>query len=71
MTEKFAADVLICGAGAAGLTLAIELARRGVSFRLIEKRSEARCGVAARCISSILAIPAHHSRWRDRNTAAA
>lgn len=30
-------DVLICGAGAAGLTLAIELARRGVNFRLIEK----------------------------------
>jgi 2-polyprenyl-6-methoxyphenol hydroxylase-like FAD-dependent oxidoreductase len=37
MTDDFAADVLICGAGAAGLTLAIELARRGVSFRLIEK----------------------------------
>ncbi|NLS20161.1 FAD-dependent oxidoreductase [Rhizobium sp. P40RR-XXII] len=37
MTEKFAADVLICGAGAAGLALAIDLARRGVSFRLIEK----------------------------------
>ncbi|MBB3213078.1 2-polyprenyl-6-methoxyphenol hydroxylase-like FAD-dependent oxidoreductase [Herbaspirillum sp. Sphag1AN] len=35
MTEKL--DVLICGAGAAGLTLAIELARRGVAFRLIEK----------------------------------
>ncbi|MGB3271045.1 MAG: FAD-dependent oxidoreductase [Rhodanobacter sp.] len=31
-------DVLICGAGAAGLTLAIDLARRGVRFRLIEKR---------------------------------
>jgi 2-polyprenyl-6-methoxyphenol hydroxylase-like FAD-dependent oxidoreductase len=31
-------DVLICGAGAAGLTLAIDLARRGVGFRLIEKR---------------------------------
>lgn len=30
-------DVLICGAGASGLTLAIELARRGVAFRLIEK----------------------------------
>jgi 2-polyprenyl-6-methoxyphenol hydroxylase-like FAD-dependent oxidoreductase len=30
-------DVLICGAGAAGLTLAIDLARRGVSARLIEK----------------------------------
>jgi len=33
-------DVLICGAGAAGLTLAIELARRGVSFRLLEKMNE-------------------------------
>ena len=30
-------DVLICGAGASGLTLAIDLARRGVSFRLIDK----------------------------------
>ncbi|WP_394789298.1 FAD-dependent oxidoreductase [Rhodoferax sp.] len=37
MTEKFAADVLICGAGAAGLTLAMDLARRGIPFRLIEK----------------------------------
>ena len=37
MTEDFAADVLICGAGAAGLTLAVDLARRGVSFRLIDK----------------------------------
>ncbi|QOG07413.1 FAD-dependent oxidoreductase [Aureimonas sp. OT7] len=40
MTEQFAADVLICGAGAAGLTLAIDLARRGVSFRLIEKMDD-------------------------------
>jgi 2-polyprenyl-6-methoxyphenol hydroxylase-like FAD-dependent oxidoreductase len=40
MTNDFAADVLICGAGAAGLTLAIDLARRGVSFRLIEKMAE-------------------------------
>ena len=40
MTNRFAADVLICGAGAAGLTLAIELARRGVSFRLIERMRE-------------------------------
>lgn len=30
-------DVLICGAGAAGLTLAIDLARRGVRYRLIDK----------------------------------
>ncbi|EJN07438.1 2-polyprenyl-6-methoxyphenol hydroxylase-like oxidoreductase [Bradyrhizobium sp. YR681] len=37
MTQQFTADVLICGAGAAGLTLAIDLARRGVSFRLIEQ----------------------------------
>jgi len=37
MTEAFAAEVLICGAGAAGLTLAIDLARRGVAFRLVDK----------------------------------
>ncbi|RZL73873.1 MAG: FAD-binding protein, partial [Sphingomonas sp.] len=37
MTDDFDADVLICGAGAAGLTLAIDLARRGIAFRLIEK----------------------------------
>jgi 2-polyprenyl-6-methoxyphenol hydroxylase-like FAD-dependent oxidoreductase len=37
MTEEFATGILICGAGAAGLTLAIELARRGVPFRLIDK----------------------------------
>ncbi len=30
-------DVLICGAGPTGLTLAIELARRNVPFRLIDK----------------------------------
>jgi 2-polyprenyl-6-methoxyphenol hydroxylase-like FAD-dependent oxidoreductase len=37
MPNEFATDVLICGAGASGLTLAIDLARRGVAFRLIEK----------------------------------
>src|SRR5258708_32374494 len=37
MTEDLAAEVLICGAGAAGLTLAIDLARRGISFRMVEK----------------------------------
>jgi 2-polyprenyl-6-methoxyphenol hydroxylase-like FAD-dependent oxidoreductase len=30
-------DVIICGAGPAGLTLAIDLARRNVGFRLIDK----------------------------------
>jgi 2-polyprenyl-6-methoxyphenol hydroxylase-like FAD-dependent oxidoreductase len=38
MPRISATDVLICGAGAAGLTLAIDLARRGVPIRLIEKR---------------------------------
>jgi 2-polyprenyl-6-methoxyphenol hydroxylase-like FAD-dependent oxidoreductase len=37
VTDDFAAAVLICGAGAAGLTLAIDLARQGISYRLIEK----------------------------------
>lgn len=37
MTNGFTTDVLICGAGAAGLTLAIDLARRGIPFRLIDR----------------------------------
>lgn len=40
MNEQCAVDVLICGAGAAGLTLAIDLARRGIRFRLIEKNHQ-------------------------------
>src|SRR3954470_20105373 len=36
-TAMSAMDVLICGAGAAGLTLAVELARRGMRFRLIDE----------------------------------
>ncbi len=39
MTTYTTTDVLICGAGVTGLTLAIELARHGVSFRLTEKRT--------------------------------
>jgi 2-polyprenyl-6-methoxyphenol hydroxylase-like FAD-dependent oxidoreductase len=35
-----ATDVLICGAGAAGLTLAVDLARRHVRFRLIDELPE-------------------------------
>jgi len=37
---SFHTDVLITGAGAAGLTLAIDLARRGVSFRIVDKLPE-------------------------------
>jgi 2-polyprenyl-6-methoxyphenol hydroxylase-like FAD-dependent oxidoreductase len=40
MSNGFDTDVLIVGAGPAGLVLACELARRGVDFRLIEQRSE-------------------------------
>ncbi|MGB3124788.1 MAG: FAD-dependent oxidoreductase [Pseudomonas sp.] len=40
MKEQCVVDVLICGAGAAGLTLAVDLARRGVRFRLIEKNRQ-------------------------------
>jgi 2-polyprenyl-6-methoxyphenol hydroxylase-like FAD-dependent oxidoreductase len=35
--QEISTDVLICGAGAAGLALGIELARRGVAFQIIEK----------------------------------
>src|ERR1700683_3817487 len=37
MKEQFTTEVLIAGAGAAGLMLAIDLARRNVAFRLIVK----------------------------------
>ncbi|MFZ0657497.1 MAG: FAD-dependent oxidoreductase [Candidatus Binataceae bacterium] len=37
MKQQFTTEVLIAGAGAAGLTLAIDLARRNVAFRLIDK----------------------------------
>src|SRR5271155_3997720 len=37
MMKTTTTDVLICGAGAAGLALAIDLARRGVDFRLIDR----------------------------------
>lgn len=37
--ETFDTDVLIIGAGAAGLALAIDLARRGIAFMLIEQNA--------------------------------
>ncbi|TWB31862.1 FAD-dependent oxidoreductase [Nitrospirillum bahiense] len=36
---RFDTDILIVGAGAAGLTLALDLARRGVDFHLVEKNT--------------------------------
>lgn len=40
MSNGFDTDVLIVGAGPAGLVLACELARRGVDFRVVEQRGE-------------------------------
>jgi len=40
MSETYDTDVLIAGAGPAGLVLGIELARRRIAFRLIEQRTE-------------------------------
>ncbi|HEX3780562.1 MAG TPA: FAD-dependent monooxygenase [Pseudonocardiaceae bacterium] len=40
MTTATDVDVLIAGAGPTGLTLAIQLARGGVSFRLVDKAAE-------------------------------
>ena len=40
MSKSYDTDVLIAGAGPAGLVLGIELARRGIAFRLIEQRAE-------------------------------
>jgi 2-polyprenyl-6-methoxyphenol hydroxylase-like FAD-dependent oxidoreductase len=40
LSNGFDTDVLIVGAGPAGLVLACELARRGVDFRLVEQRGE-------------------------------
>jgi 2-polyprenyl-6-methoxyphenol hydroxylase-like FAD-dependent oxidoreductase len=37
MKHPFTTEVLIAGAGAAGLTLAIDLSRRNIAFRLIDK----------------------------------
>ncbi|PZU69330.1 FAD-dependent oxidoreductase [Sphingobium sp.] len=40
MAAENPVSILICGAGAAGLTLAIELARRDISFRIVEKLAQ-------------------------------
>ncbi|OBF36780.1 FAD-binding monooxygenase [Mycobacterium sp. ACS1612] len=50
MTTTSATDVLIVGAGPAGTTLAIDLARRGVAVRLIDKAPHAFDGSRAKGI---------------------
>jgi 2-polyprenyl-6-methoxyphenol hydroxylase-like FAD-dependent oxidoreductase len=47
MTQRTSADVLVVGAGPAGLTLAIDLAQRGVACHVIEAAGER--GVNPRC----------------------
>src|SRR6476620_1852595 len=50
MSNAFSTDVLICGAGAAGLTLSIDLARRGISFNLIDRIDEPFQGARGKAI---------------------
>ena len=38
--SRYDADILVVGAGPVGLTLAIDLAQRGVSVTLVEMRAE-------------------------------
>lgn len=45
--SKVDTDVLICGAGIAGLALAADLERRGVDYRLVERASSPREGGTA------------------------
>ncbi|HZR39334.1 MAG TPA: FAD-dependent oxidoreductase [Ktedonobacteraceae bacterium] len=51
MTDTHMIDVLVVGAGPVGLTLAIDLARRGVTCRIIEQSSTYQIGTRGRGIS--------------------
>ncbi|MFF0227013.1 FAD-dependent oxidoreductase [Streptomyces sp. NPDC004629] len=50
MSSETPADVLIIGAGPTGLTLAVDLARRGVTCRIIEQSHEANRASKAKAI---------------------
>lgn len=54
MKQDYTTDVLICGAGAAGLTLAIDLARHGVAFRLIDKATQPFNGSRGKGIPAVI-----------------
>src|SRR5688500_15895612 len=47
MAQGYSTDVSICGAGAAGLTLAIDLARRGVALDAAGLRSRSRSHICS------------------------
>ncbi len=51
MNEKQIIDVLVVGAGPVGLTLALDLARRGVNCRIIEQSPTSQIGTRGRGIS--------------------
>lgn len=61
-------DVLIIGAGPAGLSAAAELARQGLSSRLVEQRDQVGGAIYRRHVGSaghVLVQPEHHRRRRD------
>jgi 2-polyprenyl-6-methoxyphenol hydroxylase-like FAD-dependent oxidoreductase len=51
MTNTSMIDVLVVGAGPVGLTLAIDLARRNITCRIIEQSSTYQIGTRGRGIS--------------------
>ncbi len=51
MTDTPMIDVLVVGAGPVGLTLAIDLARRGVTCRILEQSPTYQIGTRGRGIS--------------------
>ncbi|MBB1075992.1 FAD-dependent oxidoreductase [Rhodoferax sp. 4810] len=61
-------DVLIVGAGPAGLSAAVELARHGVTSCLVEQRDQVGGAIYRRHVcpgSYTLVMPEHHRRRRD------
>jgi 2-polyprenyl-6-methoxyphenol hydroxylase-like FAD-dependent oxidoreductase len=67
--ETLHADVLIVGAGPAGLAMAIELGTRGIAVRLVERNS--RGGVAPRAKTTNVRTRTHLRRWGLADTLAA
>ncbi len=52
MTDLSSIDILVVGAGPVGLTLAIDLARRGINCRIIDKLATFPVGTRARGIGA-------------------